>query len=189
MKLAKVQLDIVGSNGLRLVDKISFKEIRTSSTEYSVRVGGKIERRRVDKVLVIPQFRRGKNTLSPNQLSEGTFKTLALLFYIVTGESTALLLEEPEVCVHHGLLSSILELIKTFSRQKQMIVSTHSDYVLDHVEPENLLSVKADPVDGTVVQHLKKTMNKKEYEALRFYLDREGNLGEYWREGGLEGKS
>jgi predicted ATPase len=169
-----------------LVDKITFREIRTSSTEYSVQVGGKIERRRAEKVLVIPQFRRGKNILSPNQLSEGTFKTLALLFYIITEESTALLLEEPEVCVHQGLLSSILELIKKYSMEKQMIVSTHSDYVLDHVKPENVLSVKADPVDGTVVRHLRKTMSKKEYEALRYYLGHEGNLGEYWREGGLE---
>jgi energy-coupling factor transporter ATP-binding protein EcfA2 len=182
-------LDIIGSSGLRLVDKITFREIRTSKTEYSVRVGGKIERRRAEKVLIIPQFKRGKNILSPNQLSEGTFKTLALLFYIITEESTALLLEEPEVCVHQGLLSSILELIKKYSMEKQMIVSTHSDYVLDHVEPENVLSVKADPVKGTIVQHLPKTMNKKEYEALRFYLEHEGNLGEYWREGGLEEKS
>jgi hypothetical protein len=181
-------LDIIGSNGLRLVDKITFREIRTSKTEYSVRVGGKIERRRAEKVLIIPQFKRGKNILSPNQLSEGTFKTLALLFYIITEESTALLLEEPEVCVHQGLLSSILELIKKYSMEKQMIVSTHSDYVLDHVKPENVLSVKADPVEGTVVRHLRKTMNKKEYEALRFYLEHEGNLGEYWREGGLEEK-
>ena len=182
-------LDIIGSNGLRLVNKITFREIRTSSTEYSVRVGGKIERRRAEKVLIIPQFKRGKNILSPNQLSEGTFKTLALLFYIVTEESTALLLEEPEVCVHQGLLSSILELIKKYSMEKQMVVSTHSDYVLDHVKPENVLSVKADPVKGTVVRHLRKTMDKREYEALRFYLEHEGNLGEYWREGGLEEKT
>ena len=181
-------LDIVGSNGLGLIDKITFREIRTSLTEYSVRVGGKIERRRVEKVLIIPQFKRGRNILSPNQLSEGTFKTLALLFYIVTEESTALLLEEPEVCVHQGLLSSILELIKKYSNEKQMIVSTHSDYVLDHVEPENVLSVKADPKEGTIVRHLRKTMSNREYAALRYYLEHEGNLGEYWREGGLEEK-
>jgi len=182
-------IDIIGSTGLRLVDKITFREIRTSLTEYSVRVGGKIEKRRAEKVLIIPQFKCGKNILSPNQLSEGTFKTLALLFYIVTGQSTALLLEEPEVCVHQGLLSSILELIKKYSEEKQMVVSTHSDYVLDHVEPENVLSVKADPINGTIVRHLRKTMSRKEYQALRFYLENEGNLGEYWREGGLEEKT
>lgn len=163
-------IDIIGSNGLGLVDKIAFREISTSSTEYSVRVGGKLEKRRAEKVLVIPQFKHGKAVLSPNQLSEGTFKTLALLFYIITGESTALLIEEPEVCVHQGLLSSIMELVKKYSTEKQMIVSTHSDYVLDQVKPENVFTVRAYPANGTVVRHIKKTMNRKEYEALRFYL-------------------
>ena len=113
----------------------------TSSSDYSVRVGGTVEVRRRHQLLVIPQFRIGKRQLSPNQLSEGTFKTLALLFHVMTEDSTALLVEEPEVCVHHGLLSSILELIKSYSQHKQMILSTHSDYVLDQVKPENVYRV------------------------------------------------
>ena len=118
-------------------------------------------------------------------MSEGTFKTLALLFHIITEDSTALLIEEPEVCVHHGLLASILELVKSYSSQKQMILSTHSDYVLDHVKPENVYSVKLVQPEGTVAHHIQETMTSKEFAALRQYLEREGNLGEYWREGGL----
>jgi predicted ATPase len=134
---------------------------------------------------VIPQFRLGRQKLSPNQLSEGTFKTLALLFHVITEESSALLIEEPEVCIHHGLLSSILELVKSYSRRKQMIISTHSDYVLDHVTPENVLRVTFDKSQGTSVHHISKIMTAKEYLALREYLEQDGNLGEYWREGGL----
>jgi len=178
-------LNIVGPDGLRLIDRIKFKEVLTSSVEYSVRVGGKVKVHRLHKLLVIPQFQIGKQKLSPNQLSEGTFKTLALLFYIITENSTALLIEEPEVCIHHGLLSSILELIKTHSRHKQMIVSTHSDYVLDQVNPENVFRITFDKLSGTIVRHIRKTMTSKEFSALREYLDRVGNLGEYWREGGL----
>jgi energy-coupling factor transporter ATP-binding protein EcfA2 len=178
-------LSIVGPKGLRLIDKIKFREVPTSSMEYSVRVGGKVKVRRMHKLIVIPQFRLGNQVLSPNQLSEGTFKTLALLFYVITDNSSALLIEEPEVCIHHGLLSSILELIKTYSHRKQMIVSTHSDYVLDHVGPENVFCVTFDKLSGTIVRHIRKTMTSKEFVALREYLDKEGNLGEYWREGGL----
>ena len=93
-------MDIVGPKGLRLIDNIRFREITTSSVEYSVRVGGALVARRRKKVLIIPRFRQGKQELSPNQLSEGTFKTLALLFYIITERNTALLIEEPEVRVH-----------------------------------------------------------------------------------------
>ena len=178
-------LDVVGPRGLKLIDDLTFREVTTSSSDYSVRVGGKVEVRRRHNLLVIPQFRIGRQKLSPNQLSEGTFKTLALLFHVISEKSNALLIEEPEVCVHHGLLSSILELIKSASRKKQMIISTHSDYVLDRVKPENVYRVTFDSSVGTVVRHIPKTMTAKELVALREYLDQEGNLGEYWREGGL----
>jgi predicted ATPase len=178
-------MEIVGPKGLSLIDDLTFREVKSSSTEYSVRVGGKVERRRRENLLVIPQFKIGRQTLSPNQLSEGTFKTLALLFHIITEDSTALLIEEPEVCVHQGLLSSILELVKSYSNHKQMIMSTHSDYVLDHVRPDNVYRVSLQKAHGTIARPIRKTMTSKEFAALRDYLERDGNLGEYWREGGL----
>lgn len=178
-------IDIVGPRGLRLIDGLTFRVVPTSSVDHSVRVGGRVEVRRRRKLLVIPQFRIGSQKLSPNQLSEGTFKTLSLLFHVITESSSALLIEEPEVCIHHGLLSSILELIKASSRDRQIILSTHSDYVLDHVSPDNVFRVTFDKTRGTVARHIRKTMTSKEYLALRQYLEQEGNLGEYWREGGL----
>lgn len=177
--------EVVGPGGLRLIEDLSFREVQSSSTEYNVRVGGKVERRKRENRLVIPQFKIGHQILSPNQLSEGTFKTLALLFHLYRKDSTALLIEEPEVCVHQGLLASILEIIKSASERKQIIMSTHSDYVLDHVKPENVYRIAFDKGSGTIARQIRETMTAKEYGALRNYLDQEGNLGEYWREGGL----
>ena len=179
-------MDIVGPDGLKLIDKIEFREFPTSTLDYSIRVGGKVERRRKKKAIIVPQFKRGRIAVSPNQLSEGTFKTLALLFYVITETSTALLIEEPEVCVHHGLLSSIMELISQYSKSKQMFVSTHSDYVLDKVDPSNVYTVQYRRNRGTEISSIKNSMSSQEYSALRKYLDAEGNLGEYWRDGGLE---
>jgi hypothetical protein len=178
--------EIVGPSGIGLITAIDFKEIPTSSIDYSVRSGGRVIQRKREKILIIPQFKIGKNELSPNQLSEGTFKTITLLFYLVTEASKCLLVEEPEVCVHHGLLSSIIELVKTYSRDKQIVVSTHSDFVLDKVDPENVYGVVNSPDTGTKVTHIPRSMSRKELAALRHYLDTEGNLGEYWRHGGLE---
>jgi hypothetical protein len=179
-------IDIVGPHGLGLIDRVTFQRVRTSSASYSVRVGGKLEVRKRNRLLIIPRFKIGRLVLSPNQLSEGTFKTLALLFHVITEDSPALLIEEPEVCVHHGLLSSILELIKSHSQRRQVIISTHSDYVLDHVKPESVYAVSFDKKAGTSVRHITKTMSPKELVALREYLARDGNLGDYWREGALE---
>ncbi|MFH1300664.1 MAG: AAA family ATPase, partial [Planctomycetota bacterium] len=162
------------------------KEILTSSIDYKVRTGGGVHELKREKILVVPQFVIGRNNLSPSQLSEGTFKTITLLFYLMTEQSSALLIEEPEVCVHHGLLSSIVELIKTYSKHKQIIVSTHSDFVLDQVEPRNVYKVERDPEAGTRVSQITKSMSANELAALKKYLKTEGNLGEYWRHGGFE---
>jgi predicted ATP-dependent endonuclease of OLD family len=178
--------DIIGPKGIGLVDDIDFQEILTSSIDYSVRSGGKIREQKRERILVIPKFKIDKHELSPNQLSEGTFKTITLLFYLITETSSILLIEEPEVCVHHGLLSSIINLIKTYSADKQIIVSTHSDFVLDKVGPENVHKVSRTPGEGTKVNRISKTISKKEFVALKHYLDHEGNLGEYWKHGALE---
>ncbi len=178
--------NVIGPDGVGLIDKIEFEEIKTSSIEYSVKSGGKVHRRKQEKVLVIPQFFVGRNVLSPSQLSEGTFKTITLLFYVMTQQSSALLIEEPEVCVHHGLLSSIMELIKNYSQEKQIIVSTHSEFVLDQIEPDHVYKVTRSAEQGTSVTQLEKDMSSNDLAALKSYLDTEGNLGEYWRHGGLD---
>jgi ABC-type branched-subunit amino acid transport system ATPase component len=179
-------IDTIGPDGIRLLDDIYFKEVSTSSVQHSVRIGGTVTERRKRNVLVIPQFKIGKNVLSPNQLSEGTFKTITLLFYLITEPSQLLLIEEPEVCVHHGLLSSIIELIKTYADVKQIVISTHSDFVLDMVRPENVYVLTNRPDEGTKVHHIPSLLSRREVAALREYLRTEGNLGEYWRAGGLE---
>ena len=178
--------DIIGPAGIGLIDNISFQEIQTSSIDYSVRSGGKIRKRKQKKILIIPKFKIDKHELSPNQLSEGTFRTITLLFYLITESSSLLLIEEPEVCVHHGLLSSIIDLIKTYSRNKQIVISTHSDFVLDKVKPENVYKVSRIPKEGTKITRISKAMSKKELIALKNYLEKEGNLGEYWKHGALE---
>lgn len=178
--------ELVGPGGIGLIDKIHFQEIPTSSIEHSVKSGGKVKTRRRDRLLAIPQFTIGNHEVSANQLSEGTFKTITWVFYLVTHKSSIVLLEEPEVCVHHGLLSSIIELIKTYSREKQIILSTHSDFVLDKIAPENVFKVSNSPEHGTQVMHIPKSMSRRELKALKRYLDTEGNLGEYWRHGALE---
>jgi AAA15 family ATPase/GTPase len=179
-------LNIVGPDGIGLVDEIEFKEIKTSSSSISVSTGGRVRKREKINQLIVPGFTISDKTLSPSQLSEGTFKTLALIFYLITDKSSMLMIEEPEVCVHHGLLKSIIELINVYSAEKQIFISTHSDTVLDSVELENIYSVSRDPSLGTVVKSISKRMSSRDLKALKEYLATEGSLGEYWKHGDLE---
>lgn len=178
-------LSVVGPKGMGLVSNIFFRDITISSVDYNVRIGGQLQERKKEKVLVIPQFEVGKNVLSPNQLSEGTLKTISLAFYLMTNESSLLLIEEPEVCVHHGLLSSIMELITQYSEEKQVIISTHSDFILDTVNAQDVYRVSNDPELGTSITQLNDSMDDDEKDALKDYLENVGSLGEYWKHGGF----
>jgi len=178
-------VNTVNNDGIGLIDDLNFTTVDMPSSSYQVQSGGKIKKIERSRLLIVPSFTISGNILSPNQLSEGTLKTLALLFYVLTDESKLLLIEEPEVCIHHGLLNSIISLIKSQSKKKQIVLSTHSDFVLDQLKPENLLLVQRKGEDGTSANVLTKMLSQNDYKALRSYLEESGNLGEYWKEGGL----
>ena len=169
-----------------LVSGITYREIETSTSDYNVLTGGKVQKREKTNKLVIPSFYAHDAQLSPSQLSEGTFKTMALIFYLATARSSLLIIEEPEVCVHHGLLKSIIELIKYYSKEKQIFVSTHSDSVLDSLELHNVYRVSWSMEDGTSVDNVARSINKHELSVLKNYLLNEGSLGEFWKHGDLE---
>lgn len=181
----KKYFNTIGLSGLGLVEGIDFKKIDMPSNTYEIKTGGKIRQIERIRSVVVPNFQIDGNNLSPNQLSEGTLKTLALLFYTLTDDSHLLLIEEPEVCIHHGLLNSIVSIIKSQAKSKQIVISTHSDYVLDLLKPENIILVKKDKKKGTIAALLTKTLSSNDFKALRSYLLESGNLGEYWKEGGF----
>lgn len=178
-------LSTVNDEGVGLIDGVMFNEIDIPFSSYEVQSGGKIKKIEKNKTLIVPSFKIDDSILSPNQLSEGTFKTLALLFYLITDQSRLLIIEEPEVCIHHGLLNSVIAIIKSQSNKKQILISTHSDYVIDHLKPENIVMVTKNSTRGTEAKSLSKTLSKNDFKALHKYLNDSGNLGEYWKDGGF----
>jgi predicted ATP-dependent endonuclease of OLD family len=174
----------VSRNQLGLISRLSWKEIKLSSYTAVVKSKGTVQKVKRYKILVIPRIQIGSSHITFNQLSEGTFKTLALIFYIMTDASACLLIEEPEVCVHHGLLTRIISTISAYAREKQIIFSTHSDLVLDNIEQENVFVVNMQKAI-THVSSLSKWAGAKGRSALNAYLQESGTLGEYWRSGGF----
>jgi hypothetical protein len=174
----------VSKKQLGLVSRIRWKEIELSSNTAEVKSSGTVKKIKKKKTLVIPKVQIGKSHITFNQLSEGTFKTLALVFYIITDSSKLLMIEEPEVCVHHGLLQKIIETIKSCAHRRQTIISTHSNLLVDELDPRHLFVVEMTK-SGTEAKNLKSWLGKREQEALHEYLAESGSLGEYWRSGGL----
>jgi len=137
-------LDLAGPRGLNLVCGIEWPEARLD--------GARLARRSSPGPRwVIPTVTRDADRLSFRQLSEGTLRALALVFYLLADDTDLLLLEEPEVGVHRGLLGSLLELIRRESQRKQILISTHAEVVLDAVQPENVFAVERDARGQTVV--------------------------------------
>lgn len=187
-RLFRQYTHLIGEDGLKLVEDIHLNVQTIPSKGISLKEAIRQENSRegANRKIVTPTFKVDGSYLSPNQLSDGTFKMLALIFYIISDENNMLLIEEPEISIHHGLLDSLIELIKQESKHKQIIVSTHSELVLDAVQPENVLVVTKEHDKGTLAKPLTDNLSKDDYKALKKYLETEGNLGEYWREMGLE---
>jgi predicted ATPase len=135
--------------------------------------------------LALPLAKVKGEQLSFNQLSEGTFRTMALLFYLLGNDGGLVLIEEPENSVHHTLLHDVVEIMKNESEHKQIIFSTHSDYVLNMMKPENVVFVDNGP-EGTKTRVLTKELAEGKYKGLKSYLENEGALGDYWKEGGFD---
>jgi predicted ATPase len=76
-------------------------------------------------------------------LSDGTLFALALSTARYTPERPSLLaLEAPDTELHPYVLEAIAELLVEASRHTQVLVTTHSPYLLDHLPVESLLVVE-----------------------------------------------
>jgi predicted ATPase len=89
-----------------------------------------------------------------DQFSDGTLRLIGLLWSLLSGDSL-LLLEEPELSLHAGIVSQLAPLIhrlqKTKSGKRQIILSTHSEALLSHnsIDPREVLMLVPDSKSGS----------------------------------------
>jgi predicted ATPase len=88
-----------------------------------------------------------------DQFSDGTLRLIGLLWSLMESDSL-LLLEEPELSLHTGIVSQLAPLIRSLQRTKsgkrQVIVSTHSEALLSNpqIDPREVLMLEPGK-DGT----------------------------------------
>jgi predicted ATPase len=91
-----------------------------------------------------------------DQFSDGTLRLIGLLWSLLSGDSL-LLLEEPELSLHNGIVSQLAPLIhrlqKTKSGRRQVILSTHSEALLSHqsIDPSEVLMLVPDKSGSTQI--------------------------------------
>ena len=114
-------------------------------------------------------------------VSDGTLKLLAYLFVLYDSDPPPLIgIEEPENFVHPKLLRDLGEECLIASQSSQILVTTHSPYLLDSLKP-NQLRVLNRGKDGFTT-----TRTVSDMPLVNEYLIEGGLLGESWVQGMLD---
>lgn len=126
-------------------------------------------------------FVEGDYTIPATRLSDGTLRYLCLLAILChPGAPSLICIEEPELGLHPDVLPTIAQLLKDASEKSQIIVTTHSDVLVDAMseQPEAVL-ITEKTEQGTQLSRL-------DAEKLRPWLEKY-RLGELWTRGDLGG--
>ena len=123
----------------------------------------------------------GNHSIPATRLSDGTLRYLCLLAILCHPEPPPLVcIEEPELGLHPDVLPEVARLLVEASARTQLIVTTHSDILVDAMTERPEAVVVCEKSNGTTEMHrLKK-------EHLTEWLDKY-RLGQLWTKGQLGG--
>jgi len=124
----------------------------------------------------------GLNSRTPaSRLSDGTLRWLMLLIVLLDpAPPPVICIDEPELGLHPDMLPTLADLLVDASTRTQLIVTTHSDSLLDSFTETPEVVCVCEKVDGsTVIRRLDK-------ERLKVWLG-EYSLGKLWASGEIGG--
>ncbi len=126
-------------------------------------------------------LQEGDNLIPATRLSDGTLRYLALLTILCHPKPPPLIcIEEPELGLHPDALGSLGDLLIAASKRTQLIITTHSDILVDSLSgtPESIVICEQHS-EGSQLRRLKK-------EDMAKWLE-DYSLGKLWRDGELGG--
>ena len=123
------------------------------------------------------RFRKDKQELPAAQVSDGMLLVLAYLTILyLPHPPSVLLIEEPENGIHPKRLQDVLQILRALIAEQghmQIILTTHSPYVVDQFQPDEV-SLCHKEKDGSVVVH-----QLSESQTVKEQID-VFTLGEIW---------
>jgi AAA15 family ATPase/GTPase len=132
------------------------------------------------------KFLIGNQWLDWRMLSDGTKRVFFLLYNVFILKGSTILLEEPELGIHPDQLYKLMDFLKEQSKEKQIIITTHSPLVLNFVptgELDRIIVTKYDAEKGTTMHR----MNERQMKKANAYMNTEGLwLSDYWVHSDLE---
>ena len=129
------------------------------------------------------EFQNGGELVPARQVSDGVLLVLAYLAVLHLPEPPRLLLvEEPENGIHPKRLKEVISILRSLiaeQSQTQVLLTTHSPYVVDLFKPEEVTLCKKEPDGSVSVRRLSES--KSVQEQLDVFT-----LGEIWTAEGDE---
>lgn len=126
-------------------------------------------------------FHEGRFSIPATRLSDGTLRYLCLLAILCHPEPPPLVcIEEPELGLHPDVLPSLAELLKEAAERTQLIVTTHSDILVDALSDRPEVVVVAERAESGT------TLSRLDPARLAVWLDKY-RLGQLWTRGQLGG--
>jgi predicted ATPase len=120
------------------------------------------------------------SSIHVNNISDGTLRYLCLLSILFNPDRGALIcIDEPEVGLHPDMISTIGQSIIESSTSSLMIISTHSENLLNSFELENIRVFEKNDKNASEIS----AYEKEDFEG--WYED--FSIGKMWREGDLGG--
>jgi predicted ATPase len=85
-----------------------------------------------------------KASIPASSLSDGTINLASLVIALFFDPSPLVFIEEPERNLHPSLIAKVVELIKTASKKKQIVITTHNPEIVRYSSLDNILLIKRD---------------------------------------------
>ncbi|MCQ8102565.1 AAA family ATPase [Methylomonas sp. SURF-2] len=126
-------------------------------------------------------FHEGRFTVPATRLSDGTLRYLCLLAILCHPNPPPLVcIEEPELGLHPDILPTLADLLKEASERCQLIVTTHSEILVDALsdQPESVLVAEKNEAGST--------LTRLDAEQLKPWLEKY-RLGQLWTQGQIGG--
>jgi predicted ATPase len=137
----------------------------------------------IDSSKVYLSVTEGDYNVPASRISDGTLRYLVLLGILLDPDPPPLIcLEEPELGLHPDLISNIAKLLKDAAYRTQLIVTTHSELLVNAFTDEPETIVVCEKFDGET------TLKRLEPERLKIWLEYyKYSLGDVWLRGELGG--
>ncbi len=169
-------VSLLGPNGLGVVSEIVVDRTFMPTGALAIADRSKDLRQSAYVVAFVPgDGLAGAGGLFPySGLSAGTRRVIELITRLVYDSSSVMLLEQPEDCIHAGLVRRVLDILAVYSSKSQLVFTTHSSRVVNLLSPDQIRVVSAN-MGMTVVAAL----SKHEIQEANDYVRDQGTLAEY----------